>query len=73
MEIKTHNAQLDFLEKKVKEASSVEERSLLNSIKNSVYDSKSHITGSNNMVRVEMNHDRYVRYMQLVVNPDIDQ
>lgn len=66
----SHKQQIEWLEEQKKNVSSVSERQMLSSMLASIYDSQSHRTISNNMVKVEMNHARYVRYMELVVNPD---
>lgn len=66
----THNQQIEHLETLQHEAKSPLERTMLNDIRVSVLDSRSHRTMSGNMIRVEMNYERYKKYMKLVVEPE---
>jgi len=65
----THAQQLEWIEDLSKNTSSTMERNMLNSILTSIYDSKSHITTTNNMVHITMSHDRYKAYMEKIVTP----
>jgi hypothetical protein len=66
----SHNEQLEWIKKLKKNHKSITELRMLTSIEASIYDSKSHIVLSNNMVHITMNHARYKKYIELVVTPE---
>lgn len=66
----SHSQQLQWIKQQKENANSSLELAMMNAVESSIYDSKSHIVETNNMVRVTMNHARYKKYIDLVVTPE---
>lgn len=66
----THQHQLDYIESLIKTDISPLERKMLKSVLISIYDSKTRVREVGGNVHVTMSHERYRKYIDVVVTPE---